>query len=60
MSSRTITAHEGRRIAVAACVDPRTIQQYLAGKAKSTTAERIEQALRQLGRLDLIRPRQAA
>jgi hypothetical protein len=55
MSSHTITAHEARRIAVAACVDPRTIAQYLAGRSKSTTAARIEQALQQLGRIDLVR-----
>jgi hypothetical protein len=55
MSSPTITAHEARRIAVAACVDPRTIRQYLAGTSKSTTAARIEQALQQLGRVDLLR-----
>ena len=55
MSTQSLTAHEARRIAVAACVDPRTITQYLAGTAKSTTSARIEQALQQLGRIDLIR-----
>jgi hypothetical protein len=55
MSSYTITAHEARRIAVAACVDPRSIKQYFLGRAKSTTSARIEQALTQLGRLDLVR-----
>lgn len=54
MSLRTLSAHEARRIAVAACVDPRTIRQYLDGRAKSTTSARIELALQQLGRLDLV------
>jgi len=52
--NQQVTAHLARKIAVAACVDPRTIQQYFSGKAKSTTSERIEQALRELGRVDLI------
>lgn len=55
MSSHALTAHELRRIAVLACVDPRTIRQYLAGRAKSTTSARVEDALRQLGRYELIR-----
>lgn len=55
MSAPPLTAHDRRRIAVAACVDPRTVRQYLSGRAKSTTAARIEQALRELGREDLIR-----
>jgi hypothetical protein len=60
MSSTQLTAHEARRISVTACVDPRTLRQYLAGKAKSTTAARIEQALVQLGRIDLIARKEAA
>jgi len=43
-----LTAHDRRRIAVRACVDPRTIDQYLRGRAQSTTSARIEQALRSL------------
>jgi len=54
----SLTAHEARRIAVVAVVDPRTIQQYFAGKAKSTTSARIEQALRELGLFHLLRSRQ--
>ncbi len=59
MSTRKLTAHEKRRISVIAAVDPRTVDQYLAGKAKSTTASRIEDALRQLGWFEFIR-REAA
>lgn len=50
-----LTAHDERRIAVAACVDPRTVRQYLRGNAKSTTSVRIEAALRELGLEALIR-----
>ena len=44
------TAHEVRRIAVAAIVDPRTVRTYLEGRpTRSTTAVRIAEALRALG-----------
>ncbi len=52
------TAHELRLIAVTACVDPRTVKEYLRGRAKSTTSARIEQALRELDRADLVTPHQ--
>ncbi|HMR74334.1 MAG TPA: hypothetical protein PKD61_04460 [Polyangiaceae bacterium] len=53
--STHLNAHEKRKIAVLAAVDPRTIDQYLKGKAKSTTSSRITDALRQMGRFDLLR-----
>ena len=45
-----MSAHDRRRIAVAAAVDPRTVDRYLRGqKVASTCTARIRQALRQLG-----------
>jgi hypothetical protein len=45
-----MSAHETRRIAVAACVDPRTVRRVLAGKpVTSTTQARVNQALKRLG-----------
>ena len=58
MSQRTLSAHEARQIAVLAMVDPRTVHQYLQGNAQSTTSARIELALRELGRQDLLTPHQ--
>lgn len=50
----SLTAHEQRQISVAAGVDPRTLRSYLRGKARSTTAARIEAALLEYGRDDLV------
>lgn len=45
------TAHQTRCIAVAACVDPRTVRRYLSGApVRSTCAARIAEALCALGR----------
>jgi hypothetical protein len=57
MRDPRVTPDEERRIGVSAGCDPRVLRTYLAGKARSTSAARIEQALRDLGRADLIRPR---
>lgn len=44
------TAHDVRRVAVAASVDPRTVRRYLTGQTTaSTTAQRIRAALANLG-----------
>lgn len=44
-----LTPHEIRRLAVAACVDPRTLRKYAEGRTYSTTTARIERALAELG-----------
>lgn len=45
-----VSAHDIRRIAVAAMTDPRTIQRYLKGEPiRSTSKARIEAALAALG-----------
>lgn len=53
MDERTtsrLTAHDERRVAVAAGCDPRTVRAYLRGDpTRSTTAARIADALRELG-----------
>ena len=49
-----LSAHDRRRVSVLACVEPQTVNRYLAGLARSTTSARIEQALREMGREDLI------
>lgn len=50
MNYRKPTAHEVRRIAVAAAVDPRTVRAFLEGRPiRSTTESRITDALRLLG-----------
>jgi hypothetical protein len=59
-NAQILSAHEVRRVAVAACVDPRTVHQYFEGRAKSTTTARIEEALRVLGFEALILPRRVA
>lgn len=51
-----LTPHEERVIAVRIGRDPRTIRSYLRGAGHSTAAALIEQALRDIGRADLIRP----
>jgi hypothetical protein len=49
-SRRPLSAHERRRIAVAAVVDPRTVDRYLRGlPVASTCGARIQEALRRLG-----------
>lgn len=51
-----IPTHELRRIAVAAVCDPRTVVKYLRNKPIVDSGRiRIEQALRSLGRIDLVR-----
>jgi len=46
---RRLSPHDERQIAVRACVDPRTVRAYLAGKhQRSTTRAAIEQALREM------------
>jgi len=43
----TISAHERRRIAVAAACDPGCVTRYLLGESmRSTTIDRIESAMR--------------
>jgi hypothetical protein len=45
-----LRAHDIRRVAVSAMVDPRTVRAYLRGRrTQSTTAARIAEALRTLG-----------
>ena len=45
-----LTAHEERRVAVVAQVDPRTVRSYLAGKSgRPTMVARIKAALVELG-----------
>jgi hypothetical protein len=52
MYSPMLTAHDRRRVAVAAAVDPRTVDRYLRGESTaSTCAARIRDALRRLGLL---------
>jgi hypothetical protein len=53
-----VTPHLEREIGVRARTDPRALRSYLAGKARSTTVARIEAALREVGRIDLIRQEQ--
>jgi hypothetical protein len=44
-----LTQHQIRQLAVAACVDPRTVRKYMAGgPGVSTTTARIEGALIEL------------
>lgn len=51
-----MTPHERRRLGVFAECDPRTAAAYLNGAVvKQLSAMRIERALRELGRADLIR-----
>lgn len=46
----TLSAHDLRRVAVEACVDVRTVRRRLSGGSQaSTTAARIDKALRALG-----------
>ena len=40
-----LSAHDRRRLAVEAYVDPRTLRSYIEGRAQSTSAARIEKAL---------------
>lgn len=55
-----LSPFEARRIAVHAISDHRTVIRYVTGlSVKSTSATRIEEALRQLGREDLVRERRA-
>jgi hypothetical protein len=54
-----LTPHEIRRLAVVACVDPRTLKMYAEGRARSTTSARIDAALVDLG-LDHLRAAAAA
>jgi hypothetical protein len=52
-----LSPHDERAVGVLAGVDPRVIRSYLAGRCRSTTAARIEAALRDFGRHELIRAR---
>ena len=46
----TLSAHDVRRVAVAAKVDPRTVKAYVAGKTtQSTTSALIARALAECG-----------
>jgi len=49
MLKTLLTPHEYRRLAVVACVDPRTLEMYGEGRARSTTSARIDAALVELG-----------
>jgi len=49
MLKKRLTPHEYRQLAVVACVDPRTLQMYAEGRARSTTSARIDAALVELG-----------
>ena len=52
-----LTQHQIRQLAVAACVDPRTVRKYMAGGAGvSITTARIEAALIHLNWPHLMRP----
>lgn len=51
-----LSPHDIRRVAVVAITDPRTVANYVSGRAvRSTSETRIVEALRELGREDLIR-----
>ncbi|MBK8994615.1 MAG: hypothetical protein IPM35_02540 [Myxococcales bacterium] len=53
----TIDAHTRRRLCVAAYACPATIDRYISGRdVRTTSRARIVQALREIGRDDLIRP----
>jgi hypothetical protein len=51
-----LSPHELREIAVVGLIDPRTIVSYLRRdrRIRSTTRMRVERALRESGRADLI------
>ncbi len=50
-----LNAHDTRRVSVTACVEPRTVRQYLRGEAvRSTCAARIVTALHELGLARLV------
>jgi hypothetical protein len=54
----TISAHERRRIAVAAACDPGCVTRYLLGESmRSTTIDRIESAMRRFDLGSLISAR---
>jgi len=51
-----LTPQQLRRAAVLAGCDPRTVRHYITGRSVySTTRERVEQALRELGLATLVR-----
>lgn len=53
--TRKVDAHTERLIAVKACVDPRTVGRFLAGKTmRSTTAAVVRTALVDLGMAHLL------
>lgn len=55
----TLSAHDVRRVSVAAEADPETIRRYLEGRARPLTSLRIERALLALGLAHVIRAPQA-
>lgn len=60
MPHQRLSPHAERALAVAAGVDPRTVRAFLAGrKQHSTTAARIERALRELNLTPVGDPRPA-
>lgn len=55
MTNAKLSIHEERRVAVVAGVDPRSVRAFIAGRSmRSTTASRVEQALRDTGHAALI------
>jgi hypothetical protein len=57
MAESRMSAHEERRVAVEAGVDPRTVRAFLLGrKQSSTTAGRIRETLLKLGHGALLVP----
>lgn len=57
MGEAKLSAHEERRVAVEAGVDPRTVRAFLLGrKQSSTTAGRIRETLLKLGHGRLLVP----
>ena len=51
----SLTSHEERRVAVHACVDPRTVRRYLKRVAiHSTSRARVEAALVAMGLAHLV------
>jgi hypothetical protein len=48
-TTHRLTAHQRRRLAVHACLDPRTVDRFLAGlPVRSTCLARLEHALAEL------------
>lgn len=55
---RTLSAHDKRRVCVAAICSPGVVEKYLrGGTLRSTSIERVERALRNLSLEHVLAPR---